>query len=375
MKKNCMLLVSILLIILCTLCVCASEPFEVHILDVGQGQSVLIKDNDHYMVIDGGGRSTSSFVVSYLQKMGVEHIDFAAVSHYEEDHMSGIIGILAVFPCNMLLIPSYAGTGVLYQSLATAAFSNGCDIIHPELGKEFFVGNAVIEIIGPQKKDYVEENDLSLCFRITYGDTSFMVCADAQQKSEADLVDSKIDLSADVYVVNHHGSSTSSTDAFLESMCAKYAVISCGQENSYGHPTMETLKRLQNHGMAIYRTDLQGSIIVYSDGSDVWFNVAPCTEFIEGDNMVFLESVVTAGENEHTDRSRIIDNDSYNEQLSEEKKSEPKYNYVCNTNTNKFHFPYCGSVDQMKEENRLFTNLSREELIADGYQPCGSCNP
>lgn len=94
----------------------AAQPFELHLLDVGQGQSVLIEADGHYMLIDGGGRSSSSFVVSYLKQQGIDHLDLIAVSHYDEDHMSGLIGALSVFPDDELLLPSYEGEGSLYQS-------------------------------------------------------------------------------------------------------------------------------------------------------------------------------------------------------------------------------------------------------------------
>ena len=106
----------------------AAETFEIHVLDVGQGQGVLINADGHYMLFDGGPRNTSSYVVSYLKQQGIENLDCIAVSHYEEDHISGIIGALEAFHCNVFLAPPYAGTGDLYQSLAVAALSNGCGI-------------------------------------------------------------------------------------------------------------------------------------------------------------------------------------------------------------------------------------------------------
>ena len=142
----------------------ASEPFEVHVLDVGQGQAVLIEADDHYMLIDGGGRASSSFVVSYLKQNGIELLDLIAVSHYDEDHMSGTIGVLSAFPCGTLLLPPYAGATELYRSLAVAAVSNCCQIMRPGVGETFSLGTAAIEVIAPVRTDYANENDLSLGF-------------------------------------------------------------------------------------------------------------------------------------------------------------------------------------------------------------------
>ena len=335
----------------------AAEPFELHLLDVGQGQCVLIEADGHYMLIDGGGRSSSSFVVSYLKQQGIDHFDLVAVSHYDEDHMSGVIGALSVFPANEILLPSYAGEGELYQSLSTAAVSNGAVILHPFAGAEFSLGGATVEVVGPVRTDYEWENDRSLAFRITYGDVSCLVCGDAEGTSEWDMVNSGRDISADIYVVNHHGSLTSSTEPFLDAVSPSYALISCGKDNSYGHPTMEVLQRLQERGVQMYHTDLQGSVILYSDGYSIWFDQEPCQDWTPG---------TFEGQTRQVSEG---DGSSENGDSSEE------IQYVCNTNTMKFHYPSCNSVTQMNESNRMNTSLSRDELIAQGYQPCGNCHP
>ena len=158
---------------------------------------------------------------------------------------------------------------------------------------------------------------------------------------------------SDVYVVNHHGSFTSSMDTFLDAVNPEYAVISCGKGNSYGHPSMETLQRLQNHGVDIYRTDEQGTIIAHSDGYDIWFDHVASDDWVNR-SMPVGEKL---------------------QEVEQQEKETQEYTYVCNTNSKKYHYPDCKSVNQMKEENRLFTSLSREELLAEGYEPCGNCNP
>ena len=341
----------------------ADAPFALHVLDVGEGQCVLCACEGKYMLIDGGGRGTSSFVVSYLKQQGIEMLDYIAVSHFEEDHMSGVIGVLAAFDCGALLLPSYEGEGSLYRSLLDKAMSNGCDILHPDAGQSFTLSGADVRMIGPQHDDYAVENDRSLCMKISYADTSFIVCGDAQQASEADMVSSGEDLDADLYVVNHHGSSTSSTDAFLDSISPSYAVISCGDGNRYGHPAMETLQRLLARGIAMFRTDDQGTVIAWSDGQNIWLNTEPSDDWTTGDSIFSFDP-------EYADRyaasvTRGMPAVSNN----------TGFVYVCNTHTKKFHYPDCSSVGQMKEENRMDSSLSREELIAAGYSPCGNCRP
>lgn len=337
--------------------------FECHVLSVGQGQSVLIEADGHYMLIDGGGRDTSSFVVRYLS--GIDKLDCIAVTHYDEDHYAGIIGILNTIPCDLLIAPPYAGEGDLYESLAAGALSNGCTITHGKSGMEFEVGDAEVEIIGPTRLDYLSDNNLSLCFRVGFGENHFLICGDAEKEAELDMVLSGAKLSSDVYVVNHHGSYTSSMDTFLDAVNPGYAIISCGKDNGYGHPAMETLQRLLNHGISMFRTDEQGTVIAYSDGHNIWFNQEPSENWMAGsvtDRLMPIDVAEQEIEKQETETQEI-------------EKQGTEYTYVCNTNTKKFHYPSCKSVDQMKEENRLFTGLSREELLMEGYTPCGNCNP
>ncbi|MCR4611017.1 MAG: MBL fold metallo-hydrolase [Lachnospiraceae bacterium] len=358
MLRKCLWLV--LTVFLC-ITVSASQPFELHLLDVGQGQSVLIVADNHYMLIDGGGRDSSSFVVSYLKQLGLDYLDYIAVSHYDEDHMSGLIGVMSVFETEGILVPPYAGEGELYESFAAAAVSNGGMIFHPECGWSFQLGDAVVEVIGPQSKDYDNDNEESLVFRITYGDTSCLITGDAEQHSEIDMINSGYDLSADIYVAGHHGSSTSSTDIFLDTVAPSYGLISCGKGNSYGHPAMETMQRFQQRGITMFRTDLQGTVIAYSDGYIIWFNVDSCNDWTPGSNMETDITTRTFPVSEEP----VTQSGDYNQEIS----------YVCNTNSKKFHRPECPSVNDIKPENRMDTQMNREDLIAQGYQPCKRCNP
>ena len=353
----------------------AGASFELHLLDVGQGQCVLIKADGHFMLIDGGGRNASSFVVSYLEQQGIETFDAVAVSHYDEDHISGVIGVLRTFPVEALALPAYAGAGDLYKSMAVAAVSNGAAIVHVHAGQPFYLGNALVEVVGPVREDYEAENDRSLVFRVTYGDTAFLISGDAEVQSEQDMVDSGVDLSADVYVAGHHGSASSSTECFLDAMSPSYVLVSCGTGNSYGHPTADMLQRVQDRGIKLFRTDLQGTVVAYSDGSSIRFNTEPTQDWTPGIVMktgsdaeaAVAAAAATAG------AAALAGSDP--DSAQQETENSSGLTYVCNTNTKKFHEPYCNSVDQIKEENKLETTKDRKELIAEGYSPCGNCNP
>ena len=362
----------------------AAEPFELHMLDVGQGQSVLVEANGHYMLLDGGGRGASSYVVTYLKQQEIERLDVVAVSHYDEDHMAGLIGALSVFRVGTLLLPSYAGSGELYRSFAAAALSNGCKIEHAEAGQSFLLGEADVSVVGPVRADYAAENDRSLAFKITFGKMSCLICGDAERQSEMEMAGSVSDLKSDVYVVNHHGSSTSSTDALLDAVMPAYALLSCGKGNDYGHPAIETLYRLRNHGCQLFRTDCQGAIVAYSDGDDIWFSQEPCDDWTAGSGSVISGDVWAAdapGNTGHFPAELFLDKDFSKQATALEEtvkgagEAQTSCRYICNTKTRKFHYPSCTGAIQMKEENRLYTDSDRDTLVAQGYEPCGICRP
>ena len=347
----------------------AAEPFELHLLNVGQGQAALIEADGLFMMIDGGGKDTSSYVVSYLNQQGIERLEYMVVSHYDEDHLCGLIGVLSVFPCSNLLLPTYTGSTEVFNSFSAAAISNGCTVFHTTAGNTFSLGNMTAEVIGPINVENSNENNLSLCIKLTYGDRSFLVGGDAESPEEYDLTYSGYDLHSDVYVVNHHGSDTSTSKEFYEAVDPSYALISCGKDNPYGHPGTGTLARIRESGAGLYRTDLQGEIIAYSDGSALWFNKETCDDWSSGlgkDDSQIMPFELTGDEpTENTIPERSFP-------MKDDVKTG---NYVCNMNTRKFHFPDCSSVYQMKEENRYYTDQSRDELIAEGFEPCGNCNP
>lgn len=339
------------------------SPFAFHMLDVGQGQSVLVEADGHYMLIDGGGRSSSSFVVSYLQQQGVEKLDYIVASHYDEDHISGIVGALHVFECETILAPDYYADTEIYASYLTAAEASGAEIIYPQQGEIYALGDAVITVVGPASYENTLENDRSVAVRITYGITSYLICGDAQAQEEEDILNSGLELTSDVYVVNHHGSAESSGLYFLNQIQPIYALISCSADNAYGHPSAETMQRLDNEGVSLYRTDRQGTVTAYSDGTGMWFDQEPCDDFSsrQADGQGVVNSDIS-GQNELGQQEAF---DSGNQGTT----------YVCNLNTKKFHYTYCDSVNKMKESNKKFTDESRESLIAQGYDPCKNCNP
>lgn len=346
-----------------------ADGFSLHLLDVGQGLSVLVEADSHYLLYDGGGSAASSFVVSYLGRQGVQELDYITVSHYDEDHLSGIVGALHVYACDTILEPDYTAETDIYHSYLSAAQQNGADIVTPSCGDVYMLGNAEVQVVGPSGYDSPSENNRCISLRIVYGDISCLLCGDMESDGEEDLVASGLELSSNLYVVNHHGSASSSGFYFLNQVLPEYALISCGQGNSYGHPAAETLERLQAMGCSLYRTDRQGTIVAHSDGSSLWFDTEPCTDWSSGDSVSDRNSGDFG-----TDWSSG-DSGGENAAAQGAENAASGITYVCNMNTRKFHYEYCDSVNRMKESNKKYTNESREALIAQGFDPCQNCNP
>lgn len=255
---------------------------EVHFLDVGQGSACLVESEGHYMLVDGGDRDASSFVVAYLRNQGVEKLDYIIASHYDADHISGLVGALNVYPTEKILCPDYETDTKIYRSLMQKIEENGCEIIHPQMGDQYSLGEAVFTIVAPAA-DYEDDNNRSIGIRLVHGGNSFLMLGDAEKESEADICRSEVLLQSEVYLVSHHGSSSSTTDELLSQVRPEIAVISVGKDNSYGHPHSQTMERLQSAGVQLFRTDIQGTLTAVSDGEKLVWNQEPCMDFTPGD--------------------------------------------------------------------------------------------
>ena len=200
---------------------------KVHFLDVGQGLSILVQSDGQTMIYDGGDKSTSSFVVSYLQKQNVTTIDYLISSHYDSDHMAGLIGCLNAFDVKNVISSDYEHDSKLYQSFIQTVADKGLPMQHPAVGTEFSFGSGSFQILAPATIDPNDSNKNSVAIKLTNGDNSFIFTGDAESTSEKAMCESGIDLSCDVLVPGHHGSATATSWDFLQATVPEYAVISC----------------------------------------------------------------------------------------------------------------------------------------------------
>ncbi len=239
-----------------------TSDFVVRFLDVGQGAAVLITTEGKSMLIDGGGPKRSSFVVSYLKSLGITKLDSIIATHYDNDHISGLVGVLNVFGAEEVWGPDYETDTRTYRSFCRKLEEQGLTRKTPLPGDTMQLGEAVILFLAPEPGEQSNENDYSIAMKITYRDFSLVISGDATASSERKMLKLGVDLSCDIYYVAHHGSASSSSEAFLKAMKPGVAIISVGEDNTYGHPTEECLKRLHQIGASIYRTDEQGTICV-----------------------------------------------------------------------------------------------------------------
>lgn len=238
----------------------------VHFIDVGQADAAVLLCGGEVMMIDGGNAGDSSLIYSYLQNtLGISHIDYMIATHPHEDHIGGLSGALNACTVGTIFSPVTQYDSKVFETMVGYAQKQGKALTVPKVGDTFMLGDAEVRILSP-KRAYSEVNDLSIVVRVVFGQTSFLFTGDAEWAAEHDLIDSGQELSATLLKVGHHGSSSSSSYAFLREIMPEYAVISVGKGNSYGHPSEDVLSRLRDAGAAVYRTDLNGHLVAVSDG-------------------------------------------------------------------------------------------------------------
>ena len=307
--------------------------FQITFLDVGQADCAVVCCDGLYMVIDAGNKGDSDLIYSYLTRNGIDNIEYCLLTHYHEDHIGGAQAVPRAAKVGTLLVNGAEFESQIAQDTTDAFLDAGVPIQTVSAGDELMLGSARIQILGPVK-EYDNTNDTSIVLRIVYGNTAFLFTGDAEVESEHDILDAGFDISCDVLKVGHHGSDSSTSYLWLRQSMPEYAIISVGQDNTYGHPHQEVVSRLEDAGVAIYRTDLLGDIICTSDGRTVTITSHRYTGTVE---------------------------------VSKD--------YVLNTSSMKYHEPGCSSVEDIAENNRKDYTGTAKELRDMGYAPCGRCDP
>ncbi|MDR2889418.1 MAG: MBL fold metallo-hydrolase [Lachnospiraceae bacterium] len=379
------------------------SEMEVHIIDLGQGDATLIKSGDGIILIDTAESTMGTAIQNYLNKQGITKLDYLILTHPDADHIGSAPVIINKFEIDNIFVSDFEKDNRTYQKLVEALDYKRIVPIIPDIGSAYILGEISFTILAPTE-DYTDPNNASIVLMVNHSENSFLFTGDAEAEAEADILDSGSSVDADVYKVGHHGSSTSSSGVFLEGISPEYAVISCGEDNSYGHPHAEILNNLRTMGVIVFRTDEQGTLVVSSDGEALSWNIVASVSWIAGEptqssqqtaevddgnsnserdsvtSSVFspvrempvkteiqpepVISVVITAQPLPTEEPVIIE-----EELVPESSGEF---YVLNVETKKFHIPSCS---YLPTTNRQDTNMSREEVLAQGYVPCKRCNP
>ena len=229
----------------------------VHFIDVGQGDAALLVTSQGTVMIDAGPRSAKDATLRYVREH-TERIDLMILTHPHEDHIGGAADILRDIPTEKVLMPDITSDSETFEGLLDAIEDSGAQTALAAAGDVYELGDMRVTVLAPLGTDYENMNDYSIVCRVDYGERSVMFTGDAEKCSEEEILDA-YDASAlrcDVLKAGHHGSSTSSSEEFLEALEPRIAVISAGRDNSYGHPHAETLQALGHAGTEkIYRTD------------------------------------------------------------------------------------------------------------------------
>lgn len=329
------------------------ENLEIHFIDVGQADCILVKSSNDAMLIDAGNNDDAEIIESYLKNQKIETLKYVIGTHPHEDHIGSLDTVINKFDVKNIIMPKKATTTKTFEDVVNAIENKKLSITAPKVGDKYTIGNGSFEIISPVASDYGDNlNNYSVGILLTYGDNKFIFTGDAEKIVEKDILATGINIDADLMKMAHHGSSTSNTEAFLDKISPNIAIITCGKDNSYGHPHKEIVECLNKRNINTYRTDLQGHIIALSDGKTIAIK---------------------------TEKTNVVTTDDKNINNSKNKTDNMvngiNIEYIFNTNSKVFHYLDCDGVKQMSQKNKKQFIGIREDAIKMGYRACGICKP
>ena len=334
----------------------AQVKLIVHFIDVGQGDSTLLESAGEFVLIDAGEKEYGDDVVDYLRSRCADTLKYVIATHPHSDHVGGLTKVINTVSTQNFITSETDQTTRTWLNVLDAVDRNDVNYIDAEPGATYSFGEAEFTVLGPLSQSSSGYNNDSVVIRAACGDIRFLLTGDAEKQSEKELLNAGTDLKADVLKCGHHGSSSSSTAKFLKAVRPTYAVISCGEDNDYGHPHKETLQKLEMLGCTVYRTDEDGTVIAYTDGHTLSFSTEKGGASA-ADHTAAPDNGTTAAEEETT-----------------APKSDTAVSYIGNRNSHIFHQSTCSGVSNMKDSNKVYF-VSRQQAVDSGYDPCSLCNP
>ncbi len=313
------------------------NDIKVHYIDVGQGDSELIQIGNQNILIDAGGNDNKA--LNYLKSQGISKIDYIIATHPHEDHIGGMTSVINNFEVGEFYAPKVNHTTKTFENMIKALQNKGLKLTAPTVGDTLNVGNATLQFLAPNGSKYQDLNNYSIVCKLKYGNTSYLFTGDAESLSEGEILAKQLDISADVLKLGHHGSHSSTSQAFLDKVNPKYAIVSCGKDNDYGHPHQETTDKLNKKGIEMLRTDVSGTIVSTSNGNDISFNVNTSNNTNTGN---------TTNDNTQDTKSNTV--------------------WVANKTAKVYHSSK--ECSNMKNPNQISLSDAQEK----GLKPCSKCN-
>ncbi|MBQ4257696.1 MAG: MBL fold metallo-hydrolase [Clostridia bacterium] len=313
--------------------------FRVVFLDVGQGDCTLIISGEEAMLVDCGDTDTFVHVEEVLDRYGIERLRFFVATHDHSDHVGaaekliGTVRIDEIYHSALQISDEHSDYGAMFSAAQEKQIPSKA----VSAGETFRLGESEVRVVAPSEYDADRVNNSSVVLKISSGEFSVLIAADAERESEHEMCLLDEDLSADLLRVGHHGSASSTSYRFIRRVMPEYAVISVGAGNAYGHPSPAVLSRLSDCAATVYRTDVHGDIVftVREDG---------LTVFAQTGEASFLPKQAVPTEEI----------------------------YIGNRKSKIFHAPDCRNLPA--ETNRVFFSSAQEALL-EGYSPCRGCNP
>lgn len=251
----------------------AENSFQVHYIDVGQGDCSLIMCDGKTMLIDAGENGHETTVINYLRSLGIDRLDYIIASHQHSDHIGGLPEVIEEFGMDTIIMPRLTEiqtpTNSTYTAFLKAIQASDAKVVSSKVGASYTLGSATFDILGPVTNDAEDINNMSVVVKLTYGENTFLFTGDAEKEEEREIITTGADLDCDVLKVGHHGSGTSSGTNFLDAVTPEICVIQVGADNDYGHPHENIVERIMKYSDEVYRTDICGSIVIGSDGKNL----------------------------------------------------------------------------------------------------------
>ncbi len=357
-----------------------SEICEFRVIDCGQADSILIHLKDYNVLVDAGEEKDAAAIRKVLDNLGIKKIDILIGTHPHADHIGGMQSIVENYDIEKIIMSPQIHTSKTYENLLEAIDKKSYTVTLPNIEKVYELGKLKLKIIGPCK-DYEELNDDSVVAIATFGDIDMLLTGDAEFQAEKDYVD-YLDDSIEILKVGHHGSDTSTSDNLLNIIKPEVGLISCGEGNSYGHPKGETLQKLVNNNIKVYRTDLIGDIIIKTDGINYTVEDKNGTDLTNNPNPGNPGDLVNSDNSDNSDKSEDSNNDNKvdKELISDNQSNTDKSEDNIDDNSeSKVYITKSGKKYHSSEScvslyvAREIYEVTEEYAIGKGAEKCSKC--